>query len=505
MMGARRAVLLAAWLLVAGICPLMAGSRVVLAQADACPLPADLDSSGLVDVQDVSLVADHWLLPLDDPRFDLDDDGDVDVVDVMLVAAGWGHVGPIAPRLPGDGLVWAEGSTRKIRPADPAPASTLRQAQGTAWVWDGCRIRLHAARNETEPVQLIITAGTQPLTGVNVTVSDLANGSGAAIGQAQITLYREAYYNVPQPSDPYGYGLPAGELGTGPIPDALIPFENPYSTGQIVGAPFDVPAGQSQPIWIDLAVPDGTPPGSYEGDVTVTTDQGPLTLPLKLVVWNFTLPSQPSLSINFTTDPWWTLPPQYGVAENTPAFYDLIDRHYEALAAHRLGPMDLYRAPAVSEANGQVQLDWGQAESLYRHWLETRALPAFYVPDVYDGGNDRFRIRKANGTFYTQADFTDQTFVDKAKQYYAALRDYLVSRGWWNQTWTYPTDETEWVADEPEHNGPPGYQRLRDWAQLLKSVDPGYRIMASSVYPVPVGPPDRGWPDLKGLVDDWNV
>jgi hypothetical protein len=470
-------------------------------QVDPCPRPADLDGSGLVDVEDVMLVAGHWQLPLDDPRFDLDDDGDVDVMDVMLVAADWNKTGPTAPQLHGDGRAWAEGSTRKIRLTDPVPAST--------WVWDGCRVRLYAARNETEPVQLVITAGGQALTGVSVTVSDLTNGADT-IGQGQIALYREAYRTVPQASDPYGYGLPAGEMGAGLIPDALIPFEDPYSAGHLVGVPFDVPAGQNQPVWIDLTVPGGTPPGTYAGTIIVTTDQGSLHVPLKLVVWGFTLPSQPSLSISFTLDPLWTLPPQYGVAEGTPAFYDLIDREYEALAAHRLGPMNLYRAPAVSEANGQVQLDWTQADPLYQHWLDTRALPAFYIPDVYDGGAEHYRVRDANGTFYTQAPFngtafSDPVFVDKAKQYYAALRDHLVSQGWWDQTWTYPTDETEWVADEPEHNGPSAYQRLRAWAQLLKQVDAGYRIMASSVYPIPVGPPDRGWPDLKGLVDDWNV
>jgi hypothetical protein len=449
-----------------------------------------------VGVQDISLAAARWHQLITDPRFDLDDDGDVDVVDVMRVAADWNATGPTLPRLPGDGLVWAEGSTRKIRPTDPPPAST--------WVWDGCRVRLHAARGETEPLQLVITAGTQDLTGVNVTVSDLA-GPTTTIGQDQITLYREAYSNVPQSSDPYGYGLPVGALPPGPIPDALIPFEDPYNPGQTVGVPFDVPAGRNQPVWIDLTVPSGTPPGTYAGSITVTTDQGNLIVPLTLVVWNFTLPAQPSLFIGFPMDPFWTLPPQYGVTEGTPDFYDLVDKHYEMLAAHRLGPMWLYREPTVNEVNGQVVLDWSQADPFYAYWLDTRQLSAFYIPDVYDGLNGRYRIRDDSGTYYTQAAFDDPTFVRKAKEYYAALREHLVARGWWDEALAFPTDETEWVADEPEHNGPTGYQRLQAWAQLLKEVNPDYRITAASVYPVPVGPADRGWPDLKGLIDDWNV
>ena len=466
-------------------------------QPDPCPLPTDLDWDGVVASQDLALAAARWQQPLTDPRFDLDDDGDVDVVDVMHVAAAWNTTGPTLPRLPGEGRVWAEGSTRKIRPTDPPPPST--------WVWDGCRVRLHAARNETEPLQLVITAGTQALTGVRVTASDLNDGAGNTIPQDRITLYREAYHNVPQPSDPWGEGLPAGELGAGLIPDALIPFRDPYGSGREIGVPFDVPAGQNQPVWIDVTVPPGTPPGKYTGTLTVTTDQGSLTVPLTLVVWNFTLPTQPSLFIGFLMDPFWTLPPQYGVTEGTSAFYDLVDKHYEALAAHRLGPLWLYREPAVNEVDGQVVLDWSQADPQYEHWLDTRQLPAFFVPDVYDGLNERYRIRDDSGAYYTQAAFNDPTFVRKAKAYYAALRDHLIARGWWDNALAFPTDETEWVADEPGHNGPAGYQRLRAWAELLKAVSPDYRIAASGIYPIPVGPADRGWPDLRGLIDDWSV
>jgi len=311
-----------------------------------CDVPWDVNDDGGVNMVDIQLVADRWRAGLGDPNYvaayDLNNDQIINVVDIMLVAVHWGEVS----QLPGGGLVWAEGSSRKVLLTDPATASILRQTQDAAWVWDSCYPRLHAARNETEPVQLVITAGAQPLTGATVAVSNLRikTGSGvianasATIDQAQITLYREAYYTVSQPSDPYGYGLPAGVLNPGAIPDALIPFEDPYSPGQLVGVPFTVTVGQNQPIWIDLTVPSETPPGTYQGTVTVTADQGSLSLPLELVVWNFTLPAQPSLFVSFPMDPFWTLPPQYDVsASDTNAIYALTDKHFEALADHRLG------------------------------------------------------------------------------------------------------------------------------------------------------------------------
>jgi len=462
-----------------------------------CTRPEDLDGSGLVDMNDLMLVAARWHKPLDDPRYDFNADGQVDVVDVMSVAVHWGDTGTPLPGLSNGGQVWVEGSTRKIRLTDsPRP---------TTWVWDGCRVHIKAAKGETEAFQIVLRAGTQPLTGVTISASDLT-GNGNIIAQSQITFFREAYYTVTESSDPYGYGLPAGALNVGMIPDALIPFDDPYNPGHAVGAPFTVPAGQNRPVWVDVAVPAGTVAGTYTGQMTVTTDQGPLDLPLELRVWNFALPARPSLFINYTLDPFWTFPPQYEVAEsNKAAIHALADKHYESLWAHRQGPIALYLEPAVSESGGQVQLDWSQADPLYAYWLDTKGLPAIYVPDVYDSSNDAYRIRDASGNPYTQADFNDALFVQKAKQYYAAVRDHLQSKGWWNRTYVYPTDETEWVADEPEHNGPAGFQRLQAWANLFHAVDPAYRINGSSVYPVPFGDPSRGWPSMVGLVSNWDV
>lgn len=59
----------------------------------AITIAGDVNADGLVDVQDIMLVATHWSSAqgeaLYDARYDLDADGDIDVVDIMLVAARW--------------------------------------------------------------------------------------------------------------------------------------------------------------------------------------------------------------------------------------------------------------------------------------------------------------------------------------------------------------------------------------------------------------------------------
>jgi hypothetical protein len=88
-------------------------------------------------------------------------------------------------------------------------------------------------------------------------------------------------------------------LGPGWYPDALIPFNHPDNnqdlTRQMDAAPFDLKAGDNQPIWVDIYTPDGTPAGEYSGHATVTSDQGARNVKFNLNVWNFGLPDTRSL------------------------------------------------------------------------------------------------------------------------------------------------------------------------------------------------------------------
>ena len=70
--------------------------------------------------------------------------------------------------------------------------------------------------------------------------------------------------------------------GPGWYPDALIPFTDPETGKPLSGAtltavPFSVKAGNNQPIWVDLLVPQNAKSGQYAGTYTVTSDQGEFT------------------------------------------------------------------------------------------------------------------------------------------------------------------------------------------------------------------------------------
>ena len=198
-----------------------------------------------------------------------------------------------------------------------AAFSTLAMAEGSPVVWtapsmhrvgmseaagSGSEVSLSAARGEYESFQIVANGASNGLGNVNVTVSDLQGPGGQVIPRTNFTLYREKYMHVTSPSPNWkGSNQP---MGAGWYPDALIPFTDPDTGKPLSGAsltavPFDVKAGNNQPIWVDLLVPQTAQPGKYSGTYTVTSNQGNFTGSISLKVWNFALPAAPTLKSSF--------------------------------------------------------------------------------------------------------------------------------------------------------------------------------------------------------------
>ncbi|MBN1460161.1 MAG: S-layer homology domain-containing protein [Armatimonadetes bacterium] len=197
----------------------------------------------------------------------------------------------VAPAFSAPPQVWVVSSLERVRPDTPAESDT--------------NIELYAAKGEYESFQIIVTAPAGGLTGVNVIAEDLQGPAAAVIPVDNVTLYREHYVYVSHVGD---YGINRSE-GPGWYPDGLIPFVDPTTGNDLTGAeldavPFDLAAGQNQPIWIDVFVPRTVTSGHYAATFTVTSDQGESTVSLALTVWDMVLPLRPSLksSIGITGD-----------------------------------------------------------------------------------------------------------------------------------------------------------------------------------------------------------
>jgi hypothetical protein len=182
--------------------------------------------------------------------------------------------------------VWVLGGMTRVLPT--APAQTLVDAG------------LSAARGETVPFQVAVTAGGVQVTGATLTLSDLLGPGAAQIPATDLVRYREHFIHISAHSPTNGDPI----LKTAWFPDALIPFIDPVTgrppaSATYHASPFDVPLGHTQPLWVDVTVPRDAVAGAYTGRWTVTSDQGSQSGQVLLQVRNFTLPLHPAAQSSF--------------------------------------------------------------------------------------------------------------------------------------------------------------------------------------------------------------
>ncbi len=182
------------------------------------------------------------------------------------------------------------GPTETLRPDAKTPAGGTESA------------RLAAAQNEYESFQVHVEGGPNGLSGVGVSLTgDLTGPGGATISTDNVDVYREAYYTVDAAAGkPRSSGLGA----EGRWPDALIPERDSFYNEDRAAFPYDIPGGDELTAWVDVFIPAGTAPGTYEGSIAVTSAAGTIaTLPVSVAVFSLAMPSTSSLPSLFLMTP----------------------------------------------------------------------------------------------------------------------------------------------------------------------------------------------------------
>jgi hypothetical protein len=162
--------------------------------------------------------------------------------------------------------IWVASENADVRPTTSAGV--------------GGQLLFRAGRNEFCSAQICVRG---PATGVSVSVAPFG-----PIGVGDVHLFRASIINLVHPSGPDGW--------TGPTFDGLIPDVDDVVGEKRNAFPFDVPAGETRVVWLDLHVPAGSAPGEYRGAATVRVAAQPdVTLPIVLSVLRYTIPSTASL------------------------------------------------------------------------------------------------------------------------------------------------------------------------------------------------------------------
>ena len=341
--------------------------------------------------------------------------------------------------------------TVKLRPTSALPS--------------GRAVHLEAARNEWEPFQLAFDGAASGRTITSVAPSALTGPGGASIPASQLFVYAERLIDVRSPSSVEG--------AAGPWPDALVPavdllFEQPRSA-----LPLAVPAGELRAVWIDVLVPADAAPGDWVGAVDVVSDGESARVPVTLHVFDFALPSTPTLRTTFGgpgDDPCvahhdgpWTGTAWRACADSDPAGNgDRLTEHYRQLymqlaLEYRISLAGTYVGPRTAA-------DLPHFDALYG--------------GLFDGTASRHLVGSALTTF--RVEFNGPPSTARAQ----LMSDHLRTRGWGATIFDYTKDEPESQGTCPGTGACP---TITDRAAIVRAGEVRPLVTAQLRYAEPNG------------------
>ncbi|MBD3293486.1 MAG: DUF4091 domain-containing protein [Armatimonadia bacterium] len=337
------------------------------------------------------------------------------------------QVQPVRPDedAPGYGL-WVEPSMARVMPTD-LPADEAPQS-----------ISLLAARNEYESAQIVLLGGQGGLEDVRLSASDLRGPDGASIDAEHMQWRQVGYVWIedqwPRP-DVRNYAPTWW-------PDPLLPVES-----------FDVDEGWTQPVWVTVYVPPGTPPGDYSGAIEVTAQgHAPREVPVGIRVIDFEIPVVGNARNAFALHPGY-LEWAYG-KENVTA--ELRRAYGDYLLGHRINPDDITRAEPPVVDDIAYYRERGLTTYNLISFVEPRGdLPArirseleAYTPEMMQ------RIQREVDPVVAELrerDLLEGAYVysfDECKEdFYPTMREYF---GMVQERWGVPTFTTAHVPLDPE-------------------------------------------------------
>jgi len=187
--------------------------------------------------------------------------------------------------------------------------------------WFDKQASLSLAANEHEGVQLVVMPWKRDLKKVRVEASFPAESKAAAAG---LSCAVSLVGHVDVKDDP-----PYDSTYKGFWPDPLLSFLRQS----------DVKAGEHVAFWIDVATRKTTPAGEYRGSIQLSAEGcAPVSIPLMVRVWGFTLPDGTHLRNAFTYN-------ESAIRSFHKGNWnqELAHTYQDLLLDHRLGIDNLYR------------------------------------------------------------------------------------------------------------------------------------------------------------------
>ena len=390
--------------------------------------------------------------------------GEVTAEEVDALASRWEAILVAELAAPGNYFVVTASPLDKVKRTDTLANIAFDPSERVA--------RLEMGRNEYETRQLVfLAARPDGEVSLEVGAGDLTGPQGAVIpaGDIELRLVDEV--------DIGGTTQFPGEKLTGEWPDPLLP-----------NAPFTIKQGRLQAVWLTVRTTAATPPGDYEGKVSVKNSAGEVTaLPLVVKVWKVALPEKSSLKSSF--NPWshnWATFYNYAkyprgawLTSPCPSFED-IPREQQLAAIEFFSK---YRAtlqgmntsgmisgkpvPPVLQPDGSLRLEKA-SKSGSPTWDEVAVAAmkndgTLFMGEI--GGQTKLHLGDAS---------KDTQVTDAVSQYLSEVSRHAAERGWQGPLYCY-------LLDEPHlHPDRGGWGAVLKEAKFLKSVAPEIKTFVAS-------------------------
>ncbi len=314
------------------------------------------------------------------------------------------------------------------------------------------------ARNEYEGVQIVIETPWREVSVKNVRISELAGLGEASIPSSAVKWNRVDYIETTI--------TPIYKVDRmGLFPDPMMP-----------PGPFMVEALSRSPVYVTVKTPKDIPAGVYRGTITIDFDGlAPAVVPLDVKVWDFAITDETHLK----TMTWisagtiramngWNWSP-----ENNKKAADAMQRYYDILLEHRLGP--------GGEIANRPPKSWNGKKPDYE------AVGRRLEPLIKKGMNAFIMATTPNLKRSGKDEYTDEYI----KEFTTGLKpygDYLRLKGWIDMAYVYTYDEA------PRRHWP----QVKKIAAATKNAAPELRILQCLNEP-------EGVRELAGHVDVFDV
>ena len=220
---------------------------------------------------------------------------------------------------------WAEGAYKVMR---DAPIPTNKNDEISMW----------SAKNEYESFILVVKP-TVRIENFRIIIPNLKDDDGNTIDNSNITIRKVEYVQVKEPTDSYGFA--------GWWPDPLPIYEQP---GTIYPA-------ENQPFWVTVKVPANSKAGKYSGNINLSSDDWGLSVPIKLHVWDFTLPQTPSMRSGFGLN--FENVKMYDHIKTPEETKQAFDYYMQAFRDYKISPYNPFELTPIKESISGVPWEGG--------------------------------------------------------------------------------------------------------------------------------------------------